>query len=124
MTKSLPFIYLGVAACGAIAVSFYRTFLFQRFGSDSIIVGSLPNFTAVVLMSLIYNLVKRGKRDNSPLKMSVMGTGTMVFYELIQTFIQGRTFDWFDILASVIGGVFVYIILLMARQKSDKEFTG
>lgn len=121
MTKSLPFIYLGVAACGAI---FYRTLLFQRFGSDSIIVGSLPNFTAVVLMSLIYNLVKRGKRDNSPLKMSIMGTGTMVFYELIQTFIQGRTFDWFDILASVIGGVFVYIILLMARQKSDKEFTG
>ncbi|KFC19512.1 VanZ family protein [Chryseobacterium sp. FH1] len=118
MTKNLPFIYLVLAACVAMAVSFYRTVLFQIYGFDSVIVGCLPNFTAVLLISLIFNLAKKSKKDSNPLKVSVMGTGTMVFYELIQTFIQGRTFDWFDIFASLIGGVFVYTILLMARQKN------
>jgi len=47
-----------------------------------------------------------------------MGTVAMVFYEFIQTFIQGRTFDWFDIFASLTGGLFVYIILSIIHLRS------
>lgn len=119
MKKILPIIYL-VAACVAVAIQVgYRTILFQRYGYDSIIVGCLPNFTAVVLISLIFNLVKSGKKDNIPLKMSLMGTATMVFYEIVQPLIQGRTFDWFDIFASLLGGLFVYTILLITHLKAN-----
>ena len=46
-----------------------------------------------------------------------MGTTTMVFYETIQPFMQGRTFDWFDIIASLMGGLFVFIILSFVWPK-------
>jgi len=115
MKKSLPVIYLGVAVCVAVAMQGYRPFLFKKYGNDAILIGCLPNFIAVVLISLIFNLVKSGKKDSSPLKMSLMGTTTMLFYEFVQPFIQGRTFDWFDIFASLIGGLFVYIILFITH---------
>lgn len=119
MRKNLPIIYLVVAACITVAVQLgFRSFLFKKYGNDSIIAGCIPNFIAVVLISLIFNLVKNGKKDTSPLKVSLMGTTAMVFYESVQPFIQGRTFDWFDIIASLIGGLFVYIILSVAQPKT------
>jgi len=119
MKKSLPIIYLAVAVCVAAAVQLgYSAFLYKKYGTDSILTGCLPNFIAVVLISLIYNLIKINKKDATPLKMSIMGTFTMIFYEFTQTFIQGRTFDWFDIFASLIGGLFVYITLSLTYVRS------
>lgn len=119
MKKSLSIIYLAVVACVTVAMQLgYRAFLFKKYGTDSILVGCLPNFITVVLISLIFNLIKINKKDTTPLKMSIMGTVAMVFYEFIQTFIQGRTFDWFDIFASLTGGLFVYIILSIIHLRS------
>ncbi|RZK39517.1 MAG: hypothetical protein EOO90_18605 [Pedobacter sp.] len=119
MKKTLYIIYLAVA-CIAVAMQLgYRSMLFKRYGSDSIFVGCFPNFIAVVLISLIFNLVKNGKKDSTPLKISLMGTATMVFYEFIQPFIQGRTFDWLDVVASLIGGLFVYITLFITHKVSS-----
>jgi len=107
---------MGVAAGVTVAMQLgYRTVLFERYGLDSIVVGSLPNFITVVLISLIFNLIKSDKKDGTPLKMSAMGTAAMVFYEFIQTFIQGRTFDWNDVIASLLGGLFVYTLLLITQ---------
>jgi len=118
MRKRLPIIYLLITACITLAILLgLRSFLFKKYGYDSILIGCVPNFIAVVLFSLIFNLVKSGKKDTTPLKMSFMGTTIMVFYECVQPFIQGRTFDWFDIIASLIGGLFVYIILSTAQPK-------
>lgn len=119
MKKGLPIIYLVVTACVAAAMELgYRAFLFKKYGIDSILIGCLPNFIAVVLISLIFYLIKISKKDTTPMKMSIMGTVTMIFYEFTQTFIQGRTFDWFDIFASLIGGLFVYIILSVTNLRS------
>ncbi|WP_316762237.1 hypothetical protein [Pedobacter aquatilis] len=116
MKKTLPIIYLGIA-CIAVAMQLlFRNFLFRRYGYDSIFVGCFPNFIAVVLLSLIFNLVKGEKKDGTPLKVSLMATAAMVFYEFVQPFIQERTFDWLDIAASFAGGLFIYFILLITPK--------
>ena len=94
----------------------FRAWLFSEYGKSSIIAGSLPNFVAVLLISLIYKMIKGEKPDASPLKMSLMGSGVMIFYECIQPSIQGRTFDWFDILASILAGFFVFVLLTMIER--------
>jgi len=119
MKKKLLIIYLAIAAFVTIALQLgFRAFLFKKYGIGSVLIGSLPNFIAVVLITLIFNIIKNGKKDATPTKMSLMGTLVMVLYESIQPFIQGRTFDWVDIVASIVGGFFVYSILSVAHLKS------
>lgn len=91
----------------------FRSYLYRECGSCSVIAGSIPNFVAVIFFSLVYKISKDGKPDASPIKMSLMGTGIMIFYEFIQLLIQGRTFDWLDILASILGGLSVFIFLFI-----------
>ena len=89
----------------------FRAYLFTKFGSHSLLAGSMPNFVAVVLITFAYTIAKDGKKRDSILKISVMGTFVMVFYEMVQPLIPGRTFDWFDISASLLGGIFSYCLL-------------
>ncbi len=99
----------------------FRAFLFRTWGKHSIIAGSLPNFVAVILIALASKVIKGDKPGNSPLKMSLMAVLAMVFYEGAQLFIQGRTFDWFDVLASVLGGVFVYLLLSLIESYAKPD---
>jgi len=116
MKRKLPIIYLAIAAFVAVAMELgVRAFFFGKYGTDSILVGSLPNFIAVILITLIFNVIKSGKKDATPIKMSLMGVAVMVFYEFVQPCIQGRTFDWFDIVASLLGGLFVFSLLSLGQ---------
>lgn len=89
----------------------FRATLYQDFGAESIFVGSLPNFVAVVLITMIYINLIDGRKGASSFKSTAMAVIAMVVYELAQPLIPGRVFDVKDILASLIGGVFVYGIL-------------
>lgn len=91
----------------------FRAYLYREFGSGSVIAGSIPNFVAVILLTLVYKITNGGKPDASATKMSLMGAGVIIFYELIQPLIQGRTFDWLDISASILGGLAVFILMLI-----------
>lgn len=109
----LLIIVFAFAACMALGL---RAYLFGKLGYHSVLAGSMPNFVAVVLISLIYIIVKSNGKPYSPLKASVMGCSTMVFYELVQPLIQGRTFDWFDIAASFLGGLFTFCLLAITNK--------
>jgi len=99
---------LALAATACMELGF-RAYLFKHYGHDSILAGSITNFIAVVLITLIYTVIK-GENESS-LKMSSMGCCIMVLYELAQPLIAGRTFDVFDIVASLMGGLFVFCLL-------------
>lgn len=110
--KAVTLIALSIVSIFATAMELgFRAFLFKEFGTHSIIAGALPNFIAVLLISLIFKVIKGEKVDATPLKVSLMGTVVMIFYEFAQTFIPGRTFDWLDIAASIIGGLFAFLLL-------------
>ena len=89
----------------------FRATLYQYFGSESIFAGSLPNFVAVVLLTMVYINLRDGRKGASSFKFTALAVMAMVAYELAQPLIPGRVFDVKDILASLIGGLFVYGIL-------------
>jgi len=89
----------------------FRATLYQYFGSESIFAGSLPNFVAVVLLTMVYINLRDGRKGASSFKFTALAVIAMVVYELAQPLIPGRVFDVKDILASLIGGLFVYGIL-------------
>jgi membrane protease YdiL (CAAX protease family) len=96
-----------VFACAAFMELGFRAYLYRALGHNSILAGSIPNFVAVVLISLIYTVIK----NDSPIRTCTLACLIMVLYEFAQPIIQGRTFDLFDIAASLIGGIFVFCLL-------------
>jgi CDP-diglyceride synthetase len=105
-----------VFAFAAVMELGFRAYLYRALGHNSILAGSIPNFVAVVLITLIYVVIKGEKEYDNPLKTSMMGCFIMVLYELIQPLIQGRTFDLFDIGASLMGGIFVFCLLTIVNN--------
>lgn len=109
----LVLLILAMAATACMELGF-RAYLFKHYGRDSILAGSIPNFVAVVLATLIYVVIKG--ENESPLRMSLMGCFIMVLYEVAQPLMEGRTFDVFDIVASIIGGLFVFCLLTIVDR--------
>ncbi|MBB6520346.1 hypothetical protein [Pseudoteredinibacter isoporae] len=68
------------------------------------IVGSFPNFIGGVVVCLSISIFEG--RVSYSIFYGVLGG---VLYEILQLLITSRTFDYFDILASVLAGVVVFL---------------
>lgn len=82
-----------------------------RFGARSVIAGSAPNVVAVILIALILAVVKGQAVDATPSRLIAGSVVAMAAYEVAQIWMPGRTFDPFDLIASLIGGVIAYPLL-------------
>ena len=58
----------------------FRSYLYKQSGFSSLIAGSLPNFVAVVFLSLIFVLRNDGQKEVSILKPVVMAVIAMLAY--------------------------------------------
>ena len=74
-----------------------------------IILGSLPNFIAVLVISLI---ISDQKKVVGIYKYIVILTVTslLIVEEFYPTFTGNKIFDLYDILASILGGLFAIIL--------------
>jgi len=90
-----------------------RAYWFKHFGPGSVIAGSAPNAVAVVLLASIFAVAKGRARDATPFRLAVISTLSMVAYEIAQIWMPGRTFDPFDLIASLIGGVIAFLLLVI-----------
>ncbi|QNK63390.1 VanZ family protein [Pedobacter sp. PAMC26386] len=91
---------------------YFRSYLYKHAIKPSFIADSLSNFIAVLLLSFLFTFIK-DKEDNITLfRTATTATMSMVLYEFVQIFIPGRVFDIQDILASVLGGIFAYLLLI------------
>ena len=93
-----------------------RRWLFHHFGHDSVVAGSLPNFLAVLVFSVAYTVIKPPANART-----ILGTITtvvigLVLYEIAQIWMPHRTFDWNDIAATVLGGIFAWMVLALPRS--------
>ncbi|HEY9261236.1 VanZ family protein [Chitinophaga sp.] len=85
-----------------------RPYLFKH--HLNIIAGSLPNFLAVVIPFLGYALIKfplDERKARSVITSFVIG---LSLYEICQIWMPQRTFDLKDVIASILGGFFSYLI--------------
>jgi len=79
-----------------------------------VIAGSAPNVVAVVLLALIFAVVQGQARNATPVRLALTSTLSMVAYEIAQIWMPGRTFDWCDLVASLLGGVIACALLTIA----------
>jgi len=100
-----------VAVFAAFMELGFRSYLYKQPGIPVLIAGSLPNFVAVALLSLIFLLIRDGQKGISSLRVTTMAVIAMVIYEFVQPLIPGRVFDYYDIAASILGGFFIYGLL-------------
>lgn len=90
-----------------------RSYLYKHSIKPHFLAESLPNFLAVILFSFLFSIIEYKKAIATPLRQSIKATISMVIYEFVQFLIPGRTFDIQDIAASILGGIFSYLFLLL-----------
>ncbi len=104
-----------------LIVSFALNALFRKHltGRDEIldiILGSLPNFIAVFVISIIFSDQKRVVGIYKYIIILTV-TSLLVLEEFFPTFTGNKIFDPYDILASVLGGLFAIILTLFYNGK-------
>ena len=82
-----------------------RPYLLRHHIHTFYIADSLPNFLAVLIPFFVYSVLKYPMSLAESLKATAAFVIAMILYELAQPFMEHRTFDVIDILASVLGGV-------------------
>ena len=86
----------------------------------NIILGSAPNLIAAATLPLCFCVIK-GK-DNLYVISSAVSSG-LIIYELLQIFIEWRTFDFYDLLFTVIG-FFISILLIKITFPGESFFSS
>ena len=110
--KYLSFVLIVCFALNAI----FRKHLTGKYEILDIVLGSLPNFIAVFVISII---LSDQKKVVGIYKYIIILTVTflLVLEEFFPTFTGNKVFDLFDILASVLGGVIAIILTLFYSSK-------
>ncbi|WP_394175232.1 hypothetical protein [Thalassotalea litorea] len=70
------------------------------------LLGSIPNFVAVVAYSAVALFIARGAEQYY--KYLIGFSIGIIGYEILQIWIDWRIFDWVDILGTIIGFTFVF----------------
>lgn len=103
-----------ISILGVVARGPYREFVYTNGIADFGLADCLPNFLYVLHLSItvvwltqrIPRLAKAASRVSSIASVT-LGT---ILYEMDQIGQPGRTFDWKDILASLLAGILAYLI--------------
>ena len=98
---------------------YLRHWLVQHYGHTSILAGSLPNFLAAILLSLVVAIVKPPISRSDSLRPAVTAVSALVLYEIAQIWMPHRTFDWYDIAATLLGGLAVWPAILAVAKDAN-----
>jgi VanZ family protein len=114
--KYLSFVLIVCFALNA----FFRKYLTGKNEILDIILGSLPNFVAVFVISIVLTDQKKVVGIYKYIIILAI-TSLFVFEEYYPTFTGNKTFDLYDILASVLGGLFAIILTLFYSSIKTKH---
>ncbi|MGO4293074.1 VanZ family protein [Chitinophaga sp. RAB17] len=87
-----------------------RPYLIKHHITTLFLADSLPNFLAVVVLFLGYSVIKFPLDERKTISTIVSVVVGLSLYELCQLWMPQRTFDIKDVVASVLGGAFSYLI--------------
>ena len=91
-----------------------RKYLFKQ--HYNVIAGSLPNFLGVVILSFAYISFKYPCAVQQIFKSISVITLGLVLYEFAQIFMPQRVFDFNDIAASIVGGLFCALLIFLVDK--------
>ena len=101
---------------GFLAKTFYRDYINSHGIDDFGLAGSLPSFLYVIGFSQILQI----RPIKYPALVMIVVTLGSVIYEFKQSYWSG-TLDINDIVASILGGVISYLILLIIEYKFKNQ---
>ena len=115
-TIQLKYLRSVLIVCFALN-AFFREHLIGGYEILDIILGSLPNFIAVLIISIT---LTDKKKVVGIYKYIIILTVTflLVLEEFFPTFTGNKVFDLYDILASVLGGLIAIILTLFYSSKN------
>jgi len=91
-----------------------RRYLFKQ--HSYVLAGSLPNFLAALLMSVTYQLVKPSADHKAIFRSIVAIVSGLILYEIAQLFMPNMVFDFGDVIASILGGLFAWLVIYTANR--------
>jgi hypothetical protein len=97
-----------------------RPYLFKHHITTLYLADSLPNFLAVVILSFGYMAIILPP-DNKVLHFIISIVIGLSLYELAQIWMPQRIFDIKDIIASVMGGGFSYLVIYAINKIYTKD---
>ena len=100
--------------------AFLRKYLIGINESFDIVLGSLPNFIAVFVISVVLTNRKKVVGIYKHIIIIVI-TSLFIFEEYYPTFTGNKVFDSYDIIASVLGGLFAIILTLFFNRIKTKH---
>ncbi len=99
----------------------YRRYIYENDINDFGLAANGTNFFSVFVFQLFYFIsadYDREKFKHYCLKIC----GILVLYEVSQLWIEYLTFDWFDILSTLIASAIAYVTLrYLAERRGSKE---
>ena len=93
-----------------------RRWLFHHLGHSSVVAGSLPNFLAVVIFSAAVTALRFPESSRAIVHTTISVVLGLTLYEVAQIWMPHRVFDWNDIAATLLGGVFSWLLLVIPRK--------
>lgn len=93
-----------------------RPYLFKHHITTLFLADSLPNFLAVVVLFLGYSIIKFPLDERKTISTIVSVVVGLSLYELCQLWMPQRTFDIKDVVASVLGGAFSWLIFRIVNK--------
>lgn len=118
MKRRIPFIILllGVLLFGYFWEVSIRPHLLKNNISSFYLLESFPNFLSIVILSLAAMALFAPKGNLDILKLTSSLTCGVILYEIYQMMMPERVFDYKDIIASILGFVFSYLILYLINR--------
>ena len=110
------YLFIGILIVGFFWLVLIRPFLLRNNISAFFIADCMPNFLAVIILTFGTMTLPKNQNSKGIFKKTVTFTGSMITYEFMQLIIPGRVFDYKDIIASVLGGIFTYLILTLTNR--------
>ena len=98
----------------------YRAFIAENNINDYGFSANSPNFFPIIAMQLFY-FIENKYNVRTFFKWCISVSGFVIAYEIIQTFMPNRTFDWKDILATILATIIGYIVLKKLHTTSVQQ---
>lgn len=116
MIKSTRLVIIVIVFLMLILVVFIYKFYLRPKGLRNDLMDCIPNlFTALSLPLLYYLLRKKSKKINY-LNYFSWSSLLLCFYEFSQLFDSNATFDWYDIMASILGSTISTYLLYRLNE--------
>jgi hypothetical protein len=95
-----------------------RPYLLKHHITAFYLADSLPNFLAVVIFFLGHMVIRFPVDEQKIVSLIFAFVAVLALYEVFQLWMPGRTFDVKDLIASIIGGIFCYLVFRIVNKTS------